>query len=198
MLAQAPLRRIAPVIQTALPVLVLLLFSYTTWLCSTQWSDNINHAMYEARHHPQSHRAVFAAGRIYARLALEGQPGTEAKAFEYLEDASRLDQSGIMADVTMVKLGYLLDRSPDPARFRTILHKLAGYPVTPSDVISLEDLADCLGETCKVPDPLMEQIFHAALRDDNPQVLTVYGFYTINKRGNFDRGYWCSCPNGCA
>jgi len=186
-LAQAPIRRLAAVVQTVVPV-VLLLFSYTTWLRSTQWSDNINHAIYEARHHPQSHRAVFAAGRIYARLAMQGQPDTEARAFEYLASASRLDQTGIMADVTMVKLAYLLDRTPDPAWFDTILHKLAGYPATPSDISSLQDLADCLGETCKVPHALMEQIFQAALKDENPQTLVVYGYYTINKRGNFDKG----------
>ena len=187
-LAQAPLRHLAPVVRTTLPLVFLLPLSYTTWLRSEQWSDNISHALYEARHHPQSHRAVFAAGRIHARLALQGQPDNEAKAFEYLASASQLDQTGIIADVTMVKMSYLIDRSPDPAWFETILHKLANYPVTPSDISSLQDLADCLGDTCKVPDPLMEQIFQAAIKDGNPKTLTVYGFYTINKRGNFDKG----------
>ena len=187
-LAQAPLRRLAPVVQTALPLLLLLLFSYTTWLRSEQWSDNINHAIYEARHHPQSHRAVFVAGRIYARLALQGQPGTEAKAFEYLATASRLDQTGIMPDMTRVKLAFLLDRPVDPAWLDTILQKLSNSPATPSDISSLRDLAECLDETCKLPAAMADQIFQAASRDGNPHALTVYGYYTINKRGNFDKG----------
>ena len=187
-LAQAPLHRLAPVIQTVTPLMVMLLLSYTTWLRSEQWSDNINHAVYEALHHPQSHRAVFAAGRIYARLALEGQPDAEALAFEHLASASRLDQTGIMPDVTMVKLGYLLDRPVDPAWLDTILQKLTDNPATPSDIRSLQDLADCLGETCKVPEAMIEKIFQAAIKNENPKTLTVYGFYTINKRGNFDKG----------
>jgi len=187
-LVQAPLRRLAPAMQTALPVLFLLLFSYTTWLRSEQWSDNINHAIYEARHHPQSHRAVFAAGRIYARLALQGQPDTEAKAFEYLANASRLDQRGTLPEVTMVKLSFLLGRPPDPAWYEAIIHKLSNYPETPADIISLRELADCQGGTCTVPEEIMEKIFRAALQQENPQTLTVYGYYSINKRGNFNKG----------
>ena len=34
----------------------------------------------------------------------------------------------------------------------------------------------------------MEQMFQAASRDENPQILAVYGYYTINKRGNFGKG----------
>jgi tetratricopeptide (TPR) repeat protein len=187
-LVQAPLRRLAPVMQTALPVVFLLLFSYTTWLRSEQWSDNINHAIYEARHHPQSHRAVFAAGRIYARLALQGQPDTEAKAFEYLANASRLDQRGTLPEVTMVKLSFLLGRPADPAWYDAIIHKLSNYPETPADIISLRELADCQGGTCKVPEEIMEKIFKAALQQENPETLTVYGYYSINKRGNFNKG----------
>ncbi len=86
-LAEAPLRRLAPIVNYAVPAALFLLFSYTTWLRSEQWSDNINQAVYEARHHPESFRSVFVAGRIHARLALNGQPRSEAKAFEFLEKA---------------------------------------------------------------------------------------------------------------
>lgn len=187
-LAQAPLRRLAPIVETVVPVLFLLLFSYTTWLRSEQWSDNINHATYEAIHHPQSHRAVFAAGRIHARLALQGHPDSEEKAITYLESAGHLDKTGIMPEVTLVKLGFLLGRPVDPAWLDAILHKLSNYPVTPADINSLRVLADCAGEICKLPDETMEAIFQAALKDKNPQTLSIYGYYSINKRGNFDKG----------
>jgi len=164
------------------------MFSYTTWLRSEQWSDNIQHATYEARHHPQSHRAVFAAGRIHARLALQGHPDSDEKAFTYLESAGQLDKTGTMPEVTLVKLSFLLGRPVDPVWLDAILYKLSNYPVTPADIISLRVLADCAGEICKLPEETMEAIFHAALKDGNAQTLTLYGYYSINKRGNFDKG----------
>ncbi len=84
------------------------LFSSTTWLRANQWSDNISHAIYEARHHPESFRAVFAAGRIHGRLAIQGQPGSEEKAYAYLDRAGELDKIGIMSEVTKIKLSYIL------------------------------------------------------------------------------------------
>ena len=114
---QAPLRRLAPLIRTATPLLFLILFSSTTWLRASQWSDNINQAIYEARHHPESFRAVFAAGRIHGRLAIQGQPGSEDKAYVYLERAGELDKVSIMSEVTMIKLSYLLGNPVKDAWF---------------------------------------------------------------------------------
>ena len=187
-LAQAPLRRLAPVIHTAIPLLFLVMYSYTTWLRSTQWSDNINQAIYEARHHPKSLRSVFAAGRIHARLALQGHPGSADQAFAYLERASQLDRRGIMPEVTRIKLNYLLDRQVDPILFETILNKLGRHPLSPSDISSLRALAECAGERCTVSSDTMEAIFNAALEYESAELLTIYGYYTINKRADFHKG----------
>ncbi|MEN8205437.1 MAG: tetratricopeptide repeat protein [Pseudomonadota bacterium] len=187
-LAQAPLKKLAPFIQVPVPLLFILLFSYTTWLRSEQWSDNINHAIYEARHHPESHRAVFSAGRIHARLTLGGHHGSEARAFAYLERAGELDHSGIMSDVTLLQLSYLLDQPVDPDRFEVLLDKLSRYPLSPADIISLRILAICAKGSCKVPPEVMENIFSTAMKTENPKLLAIYGYYTINNRGNFDKG----------
>jgi len=186
--AQAPLRRLGPVLNTALPVLFLLLFSYTTWLRSTQWSDNVNHAVYEALHHPESFRSVFAAGRIHARLALSGHPESEAEAFRLLERASRLDSNGIMSDAVLIKLGYLLDRPVEPERFAEVLHKLENSPLSVSDISGLKVLADCAGLTCTIPEQTLATIFQAALKTEHPEVLTIYGYYRINRHNDFDTG----------
>ena len=187
-LAQAPLHRLAPLTRAVLPLLMLLLFSYTTWLRSTQWADNVDHAIYEARHHPDSPRAVFSAGRIHARLALNGRRESEAEAFHYLARAAKLNSAGIMPEITMVKLGYLLGKPVSQQLFDDMHDKLVNYPLTPSDITSLQELADCIGERCQVPIDTMERIFSAALKSGNARMLSIYGFYTINKRGNFDKG----------
>jgi protein O-mannosyl-transferase len=185
---QAPLRRLAPVILTAAPLLFFALFSSTTSLRANQWSDNINQSIYEARHHPVSVRAVFAAGRIHARLAIQGQPGSEEKAYAYLDRAGNLDKINIMPEVTEIKLSYILGNPVKDAWFEDILHKLARYPVTASDISSLKELASCIGYKCDVPPEMMESIFALALKHENPILLSIYGYYTINKRGDFPKG----------
>jgi hypothetical protein len=187
-LAQAPLQRLAPLTHAVLPALMLLVFSYTTWTRSTQWSDNVDHAIHEARHHPDSPRAVFSAGRIHARLALNGRRESEAEAFNYLARAAELDNVGIMPEITSIKLGYLLDRPVSQELFDATYNKLANYPLSPANINSLQALADCVGKRCQVPVETMERIFSAALKSANARVVSVYAFYTINTRGNFEKG----------
>jgi hypothetical protein len=186
--AQAPLRRGAAIVKTLLPAVFLLLFAYTTWLRSEQWSDNINHAVYEALHHPESFRSVFAAGRIHARLAMQGYTESETRAYELLERARNLDETGIMSDVTLIKLGFLLHRPVDPDRYQSIIHKLANYPLSTSDISALKTLAECAGDSCDITESTMDSIFQQAVRTENPEVLTIYGFYRINKRSDFEGG----------
>jgi tetratricopeptide (TPR) repeat protein len=188
LVAGLPVRRLAPVIQVIAPLLLLAVFASTTWLRSTQWSNNVDHSVYEARHHPQSPRAVFAAGRIHARLALEGHTESVDKAYEFLGRASALDYSGIMPDVTMLKLDYLLGREVDPGRFDEIVSRLERYPLSTSDVTSLQDLADCLGGKCSMAPETVDRIFNAALRNGNIRLKTVYAYYIINQRGKFLEG----------
>jgi tetratricopeptide (TPR) repeat protein len=186
--AQAPLRRGGPLLKTALPAVFLFMFAYTTWLRSEQWSDNISHAVYEAMHHPESFRSVFAAGRIHARLALQGHSESEARAFELLESARNLDKTGIMSDITLIKFSHLTGRPVDPARYENIIHKLASYPLSTSDISSLKTLAECAGDSCDIPESIIDSIFQEALRTQHPEILTIYGFYRINKRSDFDGG----------
>ncbi len=187
-LAQAPLRRLTPLLHTVLPLLMLVLFSYTTWSRSMQWADNVEHAIHEARHHPDSPRAVFSAGRIHARLALNGRQESTAQAFEYLARAAELDSAGIMPEITMIKLSYLLGMPVSQQLFDATYEKLVNYPLSPSDITSLQELADCTDEPCRVPVETMERIFSAAVESGNARIVSVYGFYTINKRGNFTKG----------
>jgi tetratricopeptide (TPR) repeat protein len=187
-IVQAPLSRLAPAIRFAAPLALFVLFSSTTWLRANQWSDNINQAVYEARHHPQSYRAVFAAARIHARLAVHGVPGSVSKAYAYLNRAAELDQSTIMPEVTQIKLSYILGNPVKDAWFERILYKLAHNPLTASDLVSIEELANCIGIKCDVPPERMEAIFNQALKHKNAILLSIYGYYTINKRGDFDKG----------
>jgi tetratricopeptide (TPR) repeat protein len=188
LIASLPVKRLSPVIHVGAPLLLLLLFGSTTWLRSTQWSDNINHSVYEARHHPNSARAVFVAGRIHARLVLQGHTEFDDKAHAYLLRAHQLDSTGIMPAITLVKFRFLTDKPVDPSLYEEIITRLRDYPVSASDTASLEMLAECLGETCHIPVETSERIFLAALKQGDSRILPIYGYYTINKLGNFDKG----------
>ena len=58
-----------------------------------------------------------------------GRTESEAKAFDFLEQASKLDKIGIMADVTMIKLKYLLHKPVEQQLFDTVLYKLVTFPL---------------------------------------------------------------------
>lgn len=194
--AQQNVTRLAHIARAVIPVFFLVLISYTTWLRAEQWSDNINHAIYEARHHPESYRAVYAAARIYARLALLHQPGAEEKAYEYLDRASALNEAGIMADAVRIKLSYILDKPVKQEWFNDIITKVGKEPVKPARITSLYHLMDCIGDPCDIPLDTMDTIFRTALSVDSlahlprlhAELLNVYGYFTINKANNPWRG----------
>jgi len=195
-IAVMPMQKLGSIVRTGTPLLLLCLFSYTTWLRADQWSDNVKFAVFEALHHPQSFRAVYSAGRIHAKLAMNGQPGSEEEAFRYLEQASKVDDSRIMPAMVMIKLAYILDRPVRQEWFTEVLERLERYPITPSTVDSLFELARCMHEDCTFPHETMEEMFRLTL--ENPSLAyngrlrseteAVYGYYTINLRENFEKG----------
>jgi len=187
-IAQAPLKILSPLIQILVPLFFILLFSYTTWLRSDQWSDNINHSIYEARHHPNSHRAVFSAGRIHARLALKGHLDSKEQAYTYLEQARKLDKTGIMSEATLIKVTYVLGEPVNPDWFEDMLDKLSRYPISAADISSLQVIAACTQDICEIDPERMETLFDIVLEQENARLVTVYGYYTINSRSNFEKG----------
>jgi tetratricopeptide (TPR) repeat protein len=194
--AQQNVTRLAHIARIAIPICFLLLFAHTTWLRAGQWSDNVNHAVYEARHHPESYRAVYSAARIYARMALLHQPGAEEKAYQYLDRASALDETDIMSDVVRIKLSSILGRPVQQEWFDSILSKVGKDPFRPVRVDSLYQLMSCIGDPCDIPLETMNRIFINALSADSLQhlpdlhskLLNVYGYFIINKANDFEQG----------
>jgi tetratricopeptide (TPR) repeat protein len=185
---QAAMQRVWPFLRIA-GLAAFLLFSITTWVRAGQWSDNVNHSIYEALHHPQSPRALFGAGRIFARMALEHIPDSEQKAFDYLARAGAIDKSEIIPDVTYMLLKYHLDQPVDDELFETIKYKLRNYPVSAANINSLKELVECTGNGCNIPAHHMEEIFSIALEQTySPQLNTIYGFYRINTLSDFEGG----------
>lgn len=187
-------RQLAPYINIVTPPLFICLFAYTTFARAEQWSDNVNQAVFEAIHHPDSPRAVFSAGRIHARLAINGRTESIEPAFKYLERASELSRSGILPDVVMIKLANILDLPVKGEWYDTVISKLK-LSINAADLNALHILGQCQWTTCDTPRPTMEIIFQTALDNYSLQgkpvlafVYTSYGYYQINALGRFDQG----------
>jgi hypothetical protein len=195
-LAFAPYERLGVVVPVSASLMFISLFSYNTWLRAGQWSDNYQHAVYEAMHHPQAFRAVYVAGRINARLALAGHEASVAEAYKYMEQANNLSDSDIMPLATMIKLSYLLDRPVKQVWFDKMSEKLSRSSVTPNTINSLYELSSCMKDTCSIPHETMDTLYRQVMQNKSlehsrglqAEAATVYGYFTINVRGNFHQG----------
>lgn len=194
--AKLPGRRLAPYIRLATPAIFIALLSYTTWVRAGQWSDNVTHAVFEVMHHPQSPRSVHGAGRIHARLALNGHTESIDKAYHYLERASQLDQSGILPDTVMIKLAFLLDRPVRQEWYDRIITKLRMHSINSADLNGLHELSSCQQNVCSTPREIMEEIYKTVLQHESlrnaggreAHAYTSYGYYLINVHGEFRPG----------
>jgi hypothetical protein len=177
--------------RAVVPVLLLAVFSYSTWVRAEQWSDNVNHAIIEAVHHPESPRAIFSAGRIHARLAINGHKESADRAFSYLQQAGELDNSGILPEVVMIKLAHVLKLPVKDTWYQRIIEKL-GSSISAADLNALHILGQCQQSVCKTPRSTMETIYRTALDNDSlngarrrGHAYTSYGYYLINGEGEF-------------
>jgi len=197
LVAQAPLRKLGPVIRIATPAVFLLLFSYTTWVRATQWSDVVSQAVYEARHHPQSYRAVFAAGRVYANLALNGAPEFEDEAREHLIRASELSKGEIMTHSALILFNYALKQPIDPAWYDELFYRLSSHPVIPTTLISLRAFVKCSEANCGVPVEKVETMFNLTMNNKTTRLSkqrlaeteALYGSFAINTQKDLRKGH---------
>jgi hypothetical protein len=197
LVAQAPLRKLGPLIRMATPAVFLLLFSYTTWVRATQWSDVVSQAAYEARHHPQSFRAVFAAGRVYANLALNGAPEFEDDARVMLIRASKLSKGEIMSHAALILLNCELNQPVDPAWYDELFYRLSSHPIIPTTVISLRALLKCSEKDCGVPVEALETMFNLTMNNETTghsnrrlaETEALYGFFAINIQKDLLKGH---------
>jgi hypothetical protein len=197
LIAKVPLRRLGPVIRIAAPAVFLLLFSYTTWVRATQWSDVVSQAIYEARHHPQSYRAVFAAGRIYANLTLSGAPEFEDEARELLIHAGSLNKGEILSHSALILFSYELDQPIDPDWYDELFYRLSNYPIVPSTLISMRAFVKCSDANCGVPEETLETMFNLTMNNETTRLSNkrlaeteaLYGAFAINTQKDLIKGH---------
>ena len=122
-LASAAQRRLAISAVVAAP----LFLGLTTFMRSVTWGDTITFSYAELTHHPESARANYQMGRIYAGIA-----GTDPTTAEYLKYAP-------LAEQHFVKAGQLQDNYTDGLFGLLVLHSSNGSVAPPQLIEQIED-----------------------------------------------------------
>ena len=182
--------------KNSIPLLLLVvpfILAFTTNLRANQWTDVVNFSYYEALHHPNSPRAVYALGRVYANLAIAGQLQFKSEAYRNLEQASKLESKGILPETVMILLASKLGDQAEIRWFSSIIEKLKYNKLTVSDIDSLSALTKCANDQCVLSTEEATIIFTTVFENPTTKVkngrradlLSIYANFQTNRVGNF-------------
>lgn len=127
-----------------------------TLVRTVQWGDEFRHALTEAHHHPDSPRAVFAVGHLYARFAMAGSHEMREPAYAWLERASVVEGSTVMPESSLIIMASRLGDSVNPIWLERIREKLRHQPAEYGARTSLQQLVRCAPQECVSPAVALE------------------------------------------
>ena len=182
-----------PQLAHVLVAILCMVYMFTTHLRATQWSNLVDFTYYEALHHPQSPRAVYALGRTYANLAITGEVRFKDDAYQYLEKASTLDKTGIIPDAALIIFANRMGESANSHWLSSIIQKLETTKLSPSDISALSNLTKCAKEHCLLSVGDASNVLAAAFSSPHSSkngkkradLLTIKANFLTNRLGDF-------------
>lgn len=182
-----------PHLAHTLVVIVCILFGFTTQLRANQWSNLVDFSYYEALHHPNSPRAVYALGRTYANLTIAGEKRFKNEAYQYLENASDLDKTGIIPESALLIFANRMDEPANPHWLSSIIKKLETTKLSPSDMTALSNITKCAKEFCLLSTSDANIVLSAAFSSPHSiskskkraDLLTIKANFLTNRIGNY-------------
>jgi protein O-mannosyl-transferase len=162
-------------------VIVLPVLFGVTLLRAYEWRSYLDFAYYEARHHPQSERALYVLAQAYSNLALAGALKDPQQAIQALSHAAAIS-TNIMPDVALMLVSAKLKLPVNPAWQQQAKDILLSHPVTVQETTSLDSLVNCLPTDCQALAPtanvLLQAAFQSAQRNGpNPDLWVIYSNY---------------------
>lgn len=153
-------------------------------LRSWEWKDPLSFSYYETLHHPQSQRAQYRRGQVYANLASAGALKNPEIALQTLAKSAKLS-TDIMPDVAMMIVAAKLKLPAAPGWETHAQWLLQNLPFNSQDEASLDALVNCLPTSCKALEPQAAALFQGVLRPGsraqgallNPNFWVIYGNY---------------------
>ncbi|HVC37381.1 MAG TPA: hypothetical protein VNF46_03155 [Gammaproteobacteria bacterium] len=165
----------------AIAVIVLPVLFSVTLLRAYEWRSYLDFSYYEARHHPQSERALYVLAQAYSNLALAGALKNPNQAINALSHAATIS-TNIMPDVALMLVSAKLKLPVNPAWQQQAKEILLSHPVTVQETTSLDSLVNCLPTDCQTLAPtanvLLQAAFQSAQRNGpNPDLWVIYSNY---------------------
>ena len=162
-------------------VIVLPVLFGVTLLRAYEWRSYLDFSYYEARHHPQSERALYVLAQAYSNLALAGALKNPDQAINALSHAATIS-TNIMPDVALMLVSAKLKLAVNPAWQQQAKDILLSHPVTVQETTSLDSLVNCLPTDCQTLAPtanvLLQAAFQSAQRNGpNPDLWVIYSNY---------------------
>lgn len=168
----------------AVALAFVLVCAGVTLLRAWEWRNPVSLAVAEAAKHPTSPRATYYLGSVLASASdYRADSPLIAPAFEALDRARALPNSNILPDQAALVLASRTGTPLRPEWWQHMQTRLREHPIGPQELGGLGRLVNCsLEDLCHFPSKDMLATFAAALdRGDNPEVLSIYGNYVLNK-----------------
>jgi hypothetical protein len=160
-------------------------FALITLQRASQWSDAVRMAQFEIHHHPESARANYEIGRLYAVANAEApQDEYFEKARFYLSRAGELLPGNIGPTIGLITLNFTAGKEPDPALVDDLEARLRDNQAIALQFPYIDAFVECQkGGVCRLSHERILTIIGLALSSaaDNPvmqsRILLTLGSY---------------------
>jgi protein O-mannosyl-transferase len=186
-LLESPVERMLLARRT-LVIGLIVLYGIILGLRVQQWANPLRYAIMSASFHPNSPRATYDLGRLYATMALTQKDNHKLRklADKALIKAAAVPNSSILADQGLLLMNSRLHQPLASAWWEHMTYKLTTRPASPQDLQALRALVNCeLARDCTFPTKKMQIAFDAALNRNphNATLIAIYSNWVLNTLG---------------
>lgn len=152
---------------TAILTFVLLL-SFQTWHRATIWGNQFLHAMDEVDNHPDSPRANYQAGRVYAFLAnAEEDPDIKAEhiqqVLKFFRQSAAMERNNTDAMFGLLMLSAIEGVELEELEVQQMMSRFAEPPFPPNSYNYLQSMFKCIAENaCRISRERVDGIIEAS------------------------------------
>lgn len=174
--------------RNGLVVGMVSLYGVLTMLRVQQWSDPVRYAVVAAAEHPNSARATYSLGQIYAMLVDGPNSRFLPLANKALVKSAAGADTSILSDQGLLVLNASQHQPLEPAWWDNMQHKLARRAASTDDVRALSAMVQCaLARKCQFPKKNMVTILETALTKNpgNANIHTLFSNYALNVLGDY-------------
>lgn len=180
-LLETPVERLALARRT-LVIGLIVLYAAILEIRVQQWSNPLRYAIVTAAEHPDSPRATYDLGRLYATLIDKPDSPLLPDAIKALEHAAAVPHASILPESGLLILSAKVHQPLKSEWWTSIERKLSNRPPTAQDISALEAMVRCTMGSCHFPHKDMIAVFSAAFKKsaNSANLMAIYSNYTLN------------------